>query len=461
MNNFGIYTASSFLAPNPPLSKDIGPIRGYLRVINNSPYLLTVNMGGQGTIFLPEMWLEDIILGPQFTGNVIITPQTNLLNTTQALSNSIALNYYLTNELDHAMSQPLSQNAVNVTASGQPVFNVSVGFGSTTTFNQYLNIFNPVNSNVVMIIHSALAYTNDSTGPTSNLVYISGADLNVGASVTPLSDFGQANPPASKAHCTFVDSSSNLIGSAPSIEVQNQQQNVTQDLKKFPDVFYLFPGGNLVFTVFSGSTGHVVRLTVKWTEVGILAPAVQGVSVGIANELLNTNNPIGSQLILSQPQGAPQALSIFVDGSGVWAVDQSGVAHQVFKFQTSGPPFQLGQAGDEASVEGHLKFYSGNVADSPLIDASVATVAMVLKLLTGSISRISLVGQTTIANGGTAVNHGLGVVPSFVIPVLDAGSAGTADVIKINFGTMTTTQFTAFTTNSVNTGNVRFFVFGS
>lgn len=83
-----------------------------------------------------------------------------------------------------------------------------------------------------------------------------------------------------------------------------------------------------------------------------------------------------------------------------------------------------------------------------------------LQLLAGSLSRLVTVGQTSIAQAGTSVAHTLGATPTFVLPVLDAGAAS-SDVISINFGTMTSTHFTAYTSNAAGTGNVRFLVYGA
>lgn len=47
-----------------------------------------------------------------------------------------------------------------------------------------------------------------------------------------------------------------------------------------------------------------------------------------------------------------QLFTLFTDGHSVWAVDQSGVKHQVIKIQTAGNPLQLGQAGDTSEVLG-------------------------------------------------------------------------------------------------------------
>lgn len=76
-----------------------------------------------------------------------------------------------------------------------------------------------------------------------------------------------------------------------------------------------------------------------------------------------------------------------------------------------------------------------------------------LNLLSGSITRIWISGQLSIAVAGTSVSHGLGVTPDFVIGVLDVG-AGTTNSIGIAYGSMTSSNFTAYT--SAGTQNCRF-----
>jgi len=76
-----------------------------------------------------------------------------------------------------------------------------------------------------------------------------------------------------------------------------------------------------------------------------------------------------------------------------------------------------------------------------------------LNLRSGSLTRIWISGQLSIAVGGTSVSHGLGVTPDFVIGTLDVG-AGTTNAVGINYGTMSSSSFTAYT--SAGTQNCRF-----
>jgi hypothetical protein len=76
-----------------------------------------------------------------------------------------------------------------------------------------------------------------------------------------------------------------------------------------------------------------------------------------------------------------------------------------------------------------------------------------LNLLAGSITRIWISGQLSIAVAGTSVSHGLGATPDFVIGTLDVG-AGTTNSIGIAYGSMNSSSFTAYT--SAGTQNCRF-----
>ena len=112
-----------------------------------------------------------------------------------------------------------------------------------------------------------------------------------------------------------------------------------------------------------------------------------------------------------------------------------------------------------------METFLDSITQSIVNDSHVTTdgnghvTVVQIKLTQGSITRIALIGDTTVAHGsgGTSVSHGMGVTPSFVIPVLDAGSPTGPVSIFINYGTMNSSSFTAYTSGSIDTGNVRFF----
>ncbi len=70
--------------------------------------------------------------------------------------------------------------------------------------------------------------------------------------------------------------------------------------------------------------------------------------------------------------------------------------------------------------------------------ASTLTTGLV-KLLTGSITRIQAAGPYSVTTTGTFFNHNLGVIPDFVIPVIDS-VIGSAHAVAADFATMTSTQ---------------------
>jgi hypothetical protein len=81
---------------------------------------------------------------------------------------------------------------------------------------------------------------------------------NLGTAVAEVSHTGSSTPPVSVAHVT---ASNDNVNPAPTstIEIMDQQQNVTQDMLAFPDNTSLAPGGNLMIALFSspGKTNYL------------------------------------------------------------------------------------------------------------------------------------------------------------------------------------------------------------
>jgi len=419
MKSYGPYTVSQFLSPASSLRFKVDSNIEYFTIQNNSPYQLNIEPGGSEMINFPEFLRQDIKVSQAsgtFNGQMTIQPVVNITGTTRGTSNTLWIFTYTKGELPQAQVIQLSPPAIIATATGKPIFSATVGFGATTTIGQNLNVFNPPNSGVVMEFHSAKFYTNDSTGPTGNVyTLLTGGDLNFSTPVSAVSHDAIEPLPVSVAHCTAVDSSS-FISFTTNPETINLQQMVTQDALSFPDHIKLYPGGNLFIQVVSGTTNHVVRLTLKWTE-DVYTPPILGVNLGlIANQIINEGNPL--QPVLQATKQGDTAEDILINNDGT------------------------------------------------LTSKGIATFNALLKALGGiqfpTIGTISagfqMIGDTTIANAGTSVSHLLGVTPKVILPVLDAGAAGVADVIKINYGTANSTSFTAYSTNAAGTGNVRFFL---
>jgi hypothetical protein len=312
MQNFGRFTPSNYIAPNQPLQVTTGVNLEYIRIINNSPYMLSLNFQGVGTIDFPEHYLEDIPMSQAYRGSFTVTASANLTNIPSATSNLLSINGYNFGELKAAQSQPLSTPAVNATASGKPIFSATVGFGATATKYQTLNIFNPPDSGVNFTFYAARVFTDDNTVPAANLITLNGADLNLGTGVSIFSHDASANPPVSFGHATSEDL---VVGHGGNIiEVMDMNVDVTQDFLDFPDSVELAPGNNLFITLTSGSTGHVVRLTMKWTE-DIAVAQQGGVITTVATSINNQGNPAPTPVVQASPDG-DSGVAVLLNNNG-------------------------------------------------------------------------------------------------------------------------------------------------
>jgi hypothetical protein len=400
MNNFGQYTVSSLLPPAPPLQITTGVGWEYLRIINNSAYLLNVNLAGMGTIVLPEYFLEDIYLPSSYRGSLVITPQANVTVIGHSTSNMISINTYQHGEISQPQAQPLSQPAVTTTASGKPIFTALLGFASTSQAVQTLNIFNPAASGVVATFHAARISSNTPGIPQGILAYIVGADLNLSGGVLINPHTASAKAPISVMHATSDDAAVGHGGTI--IDDERVPGSVTQatiDLLTFPDVVVLYPGTNLLLVLSDTTAAHTVNLVLKWTEdvVTPIIPVPGGVNV--AGSIKNDGNPVGTQIVEATVSG---------DGSSAVII-------------TNDAQMTLGDVANPGSL----------------------TLAGPLNLASGTLNRIWISGQIAIAIAGTSVAHGLGVIPLIVLAILDTGAADTS-VIAINYTTMTSTHFTAY-----------------
>lgn len=449
---------------------------------NLSGYSLSVQLEGGATAKTLYPGTADFFSWFIGFSGVIFWTTTSTVNVQNIPGASITFDAVGKIENFNASAYPMSiavVQSVNPTATGNPIFSTSFGVGSSAGNNQSVNIFNPANSGVNCVFYLAQGFTNSAGVPTANLIYLSGADLNFSGPATAKSHTGTANPPVSVCHVTTDDSNNAFGGVAIRVvRLTGSSAMATSELLPFPSVFTLTPGGNLRLSVADTTSGHVVEVNLDWTEITQVPPlTILGPGM-VANAIKNDGNPVGTSIIESTPTGAPQALNIFNDGSGSWIVDQSGVAHKVFTFNTVGNPLQLGQAGDiteiigaltsdqsfiatlTAVINGLLTAQAGVVVNgsrNPTIDLSAATGTQQIKFAHGGWTSTQMIGDTTIANAGTSVAHALGVIPDVVIPVHDLGAAN-ADVIGVNYGTLSSTNFTAYSSNAGGSGNVRFFV---
>lgn len=131
MNSLGRYIPANFSA-NTPISIDAGLPWEYIRIINNSPYLLSVSFGNQGTFDFPEMYLEDIAVGQDFQGKIVIVPIANFSAAaiSNALSSLISITAYNPGELASPQSQPITTMA-------------AVGGGALSTVQSIVNFGQP------------------------------------------------------------------------------------------------------------------------------------------------------------------------------------------------------------------------------------------------------------------------------------------------------------------------------
>lgn len=420
MQDFGTYTINTFLPPAAPLRININQGWEYMRITNKTPFALVVDFGAGNIIQFPEMYLEDLPLPNTFTGWVIITPRIDLTNTLQSISGIVTVGAWQKGELVHPQAQPLTQQAVNTTASGKPVFSANADFSNTATTGQSLNLFNPANSGTILIIYQVTVYTNDSGFPGANLFEFMGADNNFANPVNIISHQVSSNPPVSVAHATSQDSASTPPGTVA--EVIRCQQFAPNNMPIFPDDNKLYPGGNFTLNIAGTASGKIVHLTIKWTENQVVPPTLVTGATAVASSIDNEGNPVGTSIIKSGITGVGNPIQIFNDGSSAWLVDASGVLHKVITTNLAANFLQLGQAGDITEVLGQLlidQLATANAgikttgSTSPAIDLSASTGAIALKLLVGTASRVSVFTGSASSSGNLQA-HGLGIKPDWV-----------------------------------------------
>lgn len=347
----------NFVAPSAPITiYGINKPIKYIRVLNNSPYQLSLNFGGQ-IVNLAEFWQKDVAVADYFQGFLTITPSIAITSSSHGQANQLTVQGLVESDGGGGLDAAIPQQAVTTTASGKPIFSATVQFAPTATAQQCLNIFNPANSGVTATFHAARMITNSNSAvpPVAIVAYKSGADLNLAGSVAANSHSGTPNPPISVMHCTSEDAV-HFIGGVPP-ETLQVPQNAYQDGLLFPDNTTLTPGGQ-IFLQLTDASGKYVTLTLKWTEDTIVPPiqvtGATAVATQIDNSLLSPLAPVGTNLIKSVVPGPLTPVQLFNDGTGFYAVDQSGTLHRVFTFNSAGNPLQQGQAGDVMEFLGQM-----------------------------------------------------------------------------------------------------------
>lgn len=82
---------------------------------------------------------------------------------------------------------------------------------------------------------------------------------------------------------------------------------------------------------------------------------ISGSTATSLNTLSNEGNAAATKVIDLGDTAFSNLVDMYAGGQANWAVDQSGVKHQVFNIQAAGNPLQLGQAADITEVLGQLK----------------------------------------------------------------------------------------------------------
>ena len=83
---------------------------------------------------------------------------------------------------------------------------------------------------------------------------------------------------------------------------------------------------------------------------------------------------------------------------------------------------------------------SMSVVNDPAGNAAAINNAGTLALLTGSLARIAKAGPYSVNQTATFFNHGLSVVPDFIIPILANQSGGGVFSCNVDIDNATTTQ---------------------
>src|SRR5712691_7028063 len=169
--------AQATIQPNTPgqVSTPYTGLKGLI-ISNESPFTLDVQLNGAGGVqkqLYPET-VDFFAITSGYTGTVIFKPTTILTNPTSYTAASLLVEVVGLNEPFNPQGYPmaLTRPAVTATATGKPIYSSTYGNGVTAGFRQAVNVFNPANSGVVMTFHAAIYFSNETTFPTANLIYL-------------------------------------------------------------------------------------------------------------------------------------------------------------------------------------------------------------------------------------------------------------------------------------------------
>ncbi len=431
-------------------------IKGLL-ITNESPFTVSIRLEGSartGTLLPESVDFFPTSLG--FNGNVLYSASAVLTNPSSYTANTLSIEAVGLQEPFDSTSFPvaLTRPAVNPTATGNPIFTAQFGLGTSANNVQTLNIYNPANSGVDMIFHSAKVFTSDTTNQQAVMTYIPGADLNLATPVSVRPHTLQLNPPVSNAHVTFADDTGH--GGTPIETNRTPTSPGMWELLTFPDTVTLKPGVNLLVVCSGGASGKMIHLVAKWSEqVAVPAPSLKGVPILTAANIVNDGNSAGTGIVEATVSG-DSASAVYITNSGrlslgdalhqgvILLPNTAGALNTVMRDDGSGNLI----VGTPETAKLIRFFLAPDLGGPHLADLSSAGLDLsfltgvtsnLLKLLTNGLTRIAVAGPYTVTSTPTFFNHGLGDVPTVAIPFI-GGTIGTLHAIAADQTTMTSIQ---------------------
>lgn len=129
---------------------------------------------------------------------------------------------------------------------------------------------------------------------------------------------------------------------------------------------------------------------------------ISGVAQTSSIQTLSNEGSAANLLVIDMGDVAfNQLVALFNDGHATWAVDQSGVKHQVIKISISGNALQLGQAGDISEVLGALTVDQVLTAVGNIIANGGMNISTIRDNSTGATQITLATAGITIANKAT------------------------------------------------------------
>jgi hypothetical protein len=206
---------------------------------------------------------------------------------------------------------------------------------------------------------------------------------------------------------TFPDKTTDVI---PPLWVRDWvKPNVAMGDVKYSTLFVVSLVGQPVSILF-GTTYE------EGEHISSVNTPIQNMSININNatSISNIDQPPFTSIVYGRPVGDNIALgAVNIENSGFM---QLGDANYQGDISISGP-------------SGKIVTITNDVITAPAINYSI-----------GSISGWVKTGPFTVTTTATFFNHGLGVVPDFVIPVLNGTSSGGVFSCDVDYATLTSTQ---------------------